>query len=735
MGSSETVYLLSYADSEDSVDLSTSTSTMDLLVVKQQKDSLSLAIAAELAVELINNRTDILPGYTLELLKREGGCTMFNYVSFFQDLLYSNKKIVGIVGPGCTESSYAVGFQIAKSNLSMMSVGLSSTLQTEILTNSFSLLNPIDYARALLKMIEKNGWTRLLVVYDITAKYHAEIFNYFLTNLPESLKKELDYQPLHNSTLNSDPRGWPENDRECIDDPRVFIIIAGSNFATGILCWFLTVGFSYPVHQFVLVGHTLDDVVESAFFCNKTLLSDGTIFLHHNLNSSAFTTISGLSYVQFTDKYNSRMEKSNQKWHNSSSLHASFYGALYFDAVWAQVLALNATMGNGFNLSDYHYGYTDFADRIRKNLFLLDFHGISGRIRFNKSTRFVDRVVDIYQVRNSSMKRLEYYNSLENKIHAYESESIDYVYSKFKSVFDRMILGIISFVLFTFLTFALIALQTVTLVYKNHPSIKATSPKVRHLSYIGCYFIIFGCIVKTVGNCFHFPNTTNQCLIDHWAEFFIGIGSILVIATLTTISYRMYRIFVHYMHPGRFVQDSWLIGFVLVTTGLYMVCTIFGYALARPETIIKCIGINKDEMTIRFVCENRFGVYKLPWLFFPVCLTVLACVFSLLSNSKVTIKEFKTTSVTILSSIYFLVIIIWTLFYFLKLPYTPEFEVIFVTNVILICSCTILLYLPPTWLIFKRWYEGHHNNYNTNHAQSCPTSPNSVYLTPMSTLK
>ena len=60
MGSSETVYLLSYADSEDSVDLSTS--TMDLLVVKQQKDSLSLAIAAELAVELINNRTDILPG-------------------------------------------------------------------------------------------------------------------------------------------------------------------------------------------------------------------------------------------------------------------------------------------------------------------------------------------------------------------------------------------------------------------------------------------------------------------------------------------------------------------------------------------------------------------------------------------------------------------------------------------------------------------------------------------------
>ena len=113
--------------------------------VNHKTESLSLNIAAELAVDLFNNRSDILPGYKLELLKREGG---FNHMLFFQDLLHTNKKVVGIVGPGCTESSYAVGFQIAKSNLSMISVGLSSTLQSEVQTNSFSLLNPMDYAHA-----------------------------------------------------------------------------------------------------------------------------------------------------------------------------------------------------------------------------------------------------------------------------------------------------------------------------------------------------------------------------------------------------------------------------------------------------------------------------------------------------------------------------------------------------------------------------------------------------------
>ena len=217
-------------------------------------------VAAELTVDLINNRSDILPGYKLELLKREGGCTTFNYVSFFQDLLYSKRKIVGIVGPGCSESFYAVGIQIARPDLSMISVGLSSTLQTGVLTNSFSLLNPIDYARALLKMIEKNRWTRLFAVYDITSNYSVHIFNHFVINLPE--KVNLNHQPLHNSTINFNPIG---EDEECIDDPRVFIIIAGSSLTTGILYWFHTGNytFPYPTFQFVLVGHVMDEIVNT----------------------------------------------------------------------------------------------------------------------------------------------------------------------------------------------------------------------------------------------------------------------------------------------------------------------------------------------------------------------------------------------------------------------------------------------------------------------------------------
>ena len=153
--------------------------------------------------------------------------------------------------------------------------------------------------------------------------------------------------------------------------------------------------------------------------------------------------------------------------------------------------------------------------------------------------------------------------------------------------------------------FGLIALQIMTLAYKNHPSIKATSPKVHFLSYIGCYIILIGCVLKTVGNCFHFSSINNPCLIDHWSEFVIGIGSTLLFAALTSVTFRKYRIFVRYMHPGRFLQDSWLISFTVVITAIFTICHVLGYSLgnAFPKTEIQCIGIVGEIMTVKTVCK------------------------------------------------------------------------------------------------------------------------------------
>ena len=63
-------------------------------------DDPSLFLAAELAVEHINNRSDVLGDYTLELIQGDSGCDISTKTAndFVEHTLNSDKQIVGIMG-------------------------------------------------------------------------------------------------------------------------------------------------------------------------------------------------------------------------------------------------------------------------------------------------------------------------------------------------------------------------------------------------------------------------------------------------------------------------------------------------------------------------------------------------------------------------------------------------------------------------------------------------------------
>ena len=68
------------------------------------------SLAAKLAVEIINNRSDILHGYTLELLRGDSGCNVVSKAStsLVENLFYKGKQVVGIIGPGCSTAGLFV---------------------------------------------------------------------------------------------------------------------------------------------------------------------------------------------------------------------------------------------------------------------------------------------------------------------------------------------------------------------------------------------------------------------------------------------------------------------------------------------------------------------------------------------------------------------------------------------------------------------------------------------------
>lgn len=127
-------------------------------------------------------------------------------------------------------------------------------------------------------------------------------------------------------------------------------------------------------------------------------------------------------------------------------------------------------------------------------------------------------------------------------------------------------------------------------------------------------------------------------------------------------------------------------------------------------------------MNVDIMCSYaNFEWFRVPIVLFPILPSVLACMFSILGSKKVSIKQFKTTSFTLLCFIAYLNMATLTLFFLTNAtPATPE--LVIASKLMVVICCIILLYLPPSWSIFQEWYTGTPNENTRNYAISVRSS-------------
>ena len=138
-------------------------------------DGPDLIPGAELAVQLINNRTDILEGYYLQLINDDGGCNIVvkTVTSFVRQILQEvNQPIVGVIGGGCSDSSLTLSPLLARDEISLinMHLGGSPRLENRILyPNSFGLSSSHVLVSAIFTLMNLNSWQQIAVLYDDSA--------------------------------------------------------------------------------------------------------------------------------------------------------------------------------------------------------------------------------------------------------------------------------------------------------------------------------------------------------------------------------------------------------------------------------------------------------------------------------------------------------------------------------------------------------------------------------------
>jgi hypothetical protein len=230
----------------------------------------------------------------------------------------------------------------------------------------------------------------------------------------------------------------------------------------------------------------------------------------------------------------------------------------YFDATWALALSLNNSLPHlEMSLSNYTYQMPEITRVIKEELLNLSFEGMRGRIEFSRETNGCvnSTIIDVYQVINSNTSLVGEYNPLlqDNPLRIRDDALLIQANFDLDYVIPDYPIGIFVVIAAMLLLVVLLSCHIAFIVWRQYKTVKASSPRLAHLLFIGCYLAIGGTVLYT--NTYVFIRISegtkvlfiSHCVILQWTVTLINP---LVFGTLCVKTWRVYCIFYKY--------NSWL---------------------------------------------------------------------------------------------------------------------------------------------------------------------------------
>ena len=494
----------------------------------------AISLALDMARDQINNQTELLPDYHIELIHDDSGCeyTTKTYVAFMRNAFHGN-TVIGIIGPSCLNSVLSLGRLTSYKQMSIVTLhGGGSPLLSNRSAYRYALSShgPDDLSYiAGIGLIKASSWTRVGVLIDDSqgqqshSSYVAKIRNVIASLLTTDNPISINFLPTIDSM--SIPLG--DIIREGL---RINFLFTPVETTQRVLCLAMHQGMVYDAYQWIVDGNIFDEVAKDVSFtyhqrqysCSekvmKTVALDQVFFLNLRLsarNETAPSTYSKYSFSEFDRLFHERIEKYNSR-SDVLNLSHSVWSAYFYDSLWAWTIVLDcATRKNpSLDLTKYEYGDTAFSDLLLKEFYSLNFQGISGRIKFDNNTGFVIRALSVFRVNSGKPKEVAYYDPEEGFILTKRIEFIsDRFPDKIQIVSTEVVAVFISIALFQLVT--LVILHVLTLKYHHYPSVRASSLKLHQILYFGCYIFALVLFILTIEGLGQFNDKTFQVCVQY----------------------------------------------------------------------------------------------------------------------------------------------------------------------------------------------------------------------------
>lgn len=646
------------------------------------------------AVEQVNSRPDILEGYQIELIEGNGGCdiTTIAYVSFVSEVFHSGKQVVGVVGPGCSDSAVTVSTLCSRSEISFVTVHIgNSPLLADrerfpyAFTNSDTTLVSVD---ATLALMEYNDWHTVAFLYEVDTLVFAGLVEPFLERAGDKI-------------VYSSPIFFPDVPLNELEDSfaRIIVVMMDFDNLCRLLCMARSKGLLFPAYQYVSVGNSP--------------------YCYSNINF----TLQGTKYSCSGEEQIDAMEGIL-----TILTEIPSYNDLFFledsviDSVWSLALALNNSLDDleykNLSLSDYQYGHDAITRVVQEEFHRLNFDGETGRVQYSRAsgsrsyTAFLEQHFGSVS-NNSRVGTMETgeWNVSSDAIVLSDSFPSEYIHVSEVAAAFALISAVVIAIL-------VILSHILTIVYQNYKSVKASSPRLNHFVYVGCYLILVTMVMYTIMETFEigYGVHTAFCNLTIW---FVVLGFTLILGTVLVKTWRLYHIFIvassRATKAGKLVSDWFLAVVIVLLLSVDSVICLLWSAIDPlvQDTSKEITGGSGDIMIeVRDKCRSEsdlenvmipiIAIYKVLLMACSVCLAFL--------TRRIELEDFKTHNITLL--IYMLTITCGLGFPIFLITQNSD-EVNLNIPFVVLCAilsailvlCFLFLFLPPLYpLLLKKYY-------------------------------
>ena len=699
--------------------------------------------ALYLARDQINNRTDLLPCHKLELVVVDGGCDIAATTAVSSTIgLINETKVVGLVGPGCSSSALQTAKLLNRSAINLIQIhGGGSPLLADRTKypNSLGLLGStqsfVDLSLALMK---KTGWHNIAILFESNRVYYRSTKEAFVASLNSDVNV-LFASPVYTTFYPLD------GVRSSL--ARIVFVFTSPSHSLRIMCLAHHMGLIYPAYQWVIISRRLSDfIAENAslsdsitftysrrvYTCSlQSLLNvalEGTFLLNYQVETLDFNNskFANTSFEEFLELYKERADS-----YNVTTTYWSYY---FYDSVWSWARVLHQmTVNNSEIFNNFHYGNKTLANAMLNEFYTRDFEfdGMSGLISFNSDNGFYDRPSNLYQVVGGEERHVAYNNGTTIvKLHPLEVIP-DLVRTASSQVHAALIavFAIIQFVEF----FAIALLHVLTVVKRKEKSVRASSPNLSHFAFFGTYILLFALLLNSfIEIKLHSDEVSGAVCQAIWGWLF-PMGFTLTIGTVSVRTWRLYRIFTHYLNPGKFISNPALITIIVILLSIDIIVAVVWTSIDPLRLVVIETNVrvgSANELVLDRSCQSQLGfgfqgyaIWLVIVMSIRITLLVVMVVLSLLTRH-IPNKSFTTSSLRIFAYIFSGVLLLGFMIYylFIYLNLNDNFQhlvlhLMLSTLIILYIACVFIPPLMPVihgklkqlrdnseWLSTSTWY-------------------------------